>query len=155
MPYLLGLLLAIAAAALIAWPLLRAPRAGPPPTNPGSLGLLREVQRQRRQLYDEIRTLALDIELGNVPAEEYAEAIEAHRLRAALFLRQEDQLTSELVRMMQEIEDEVLALRLANGSVLRTTACSRCGGARDADAEFCPGCEMDGSGLFPVDEEAT
>ena len=155
MPYLLGLLLALAAAALIAWPLLRARRTGPPSALPGSLDELREVQWQRRQVYDEIRTLSLDSELGNVPAEEYAEAISTHRLRAALLLRQEEQLRSGLVRMMREIEDEVLALRLANGSVLRTTACSGCGGVRDADAEFCPMCETGGSDLSVLDEEAT
>ena len=140
MPYLLGLLLALAAAALIAWPLLRARRAAAPP-GPGALDALRETQRLRRQVYDEIRTLDLDRELGHVPNEQYEETLEAHRVRAAILLRQEERIRGELAQLMADVEDDVLALRLASGSVSSTVECAECGGRRDADAALCPRCE--------------
>ena len=153
MPYLLGLLLALAAAALIAWPLLRARRSSPLPRR-GSLDALREVQHQRAQAYDDIRILGLDRELGHVTADQYAEAYEAHRLRAALLLRHEEDIKAELTPRMNELEDEVLAVRLASGSVLSTTECEDCGGFRDADALLCPRCETDSLGNAGAASEA-
>ena len=153
MPYLLGLLLALAAAALIAWPLLRARRSSPLPRR-GALDALKEVQHQRAQAYDDIRVLGLDRELGHVTADQYAEAYEAHRLRAALLLRQEEDIRAELTPRMNEIEDDVLAVRLKSGSIGSTTECADCGGLRDADATFCPRCETDSLGYAGETTEA-
>ncbi|MDE2860741.1 MAG: hypothetical protein OYI31_07125 [Chloroflexota bacterium] len=153
MPYLLGLLLALAVAALIAWPLLRARRSSPLPRR-GALDALKEVQHQRAQAYDDIRILGLDRELGHVTAERFAETYEAHRLRAALLLRQEEDLRAELSPRMNKIEDDVLAVRLASGSVLSTTECEDCGGLRDTDAPFCPRCETDSLGFAGETTEA-
>ena len=153
MPYLLGLLLALAAAALIGWPLLRARRSSRLPRR-GALDALREVQHQRAQAYDDIRILGLDRELGHVTAEQYEEAYDAHRLRAALLLRQEEEIRAELAPRMNAIEDEVLALRVASGSVASTAACADCGGLRDAEAPFCPRCETDSLGYAGASPEA-
>ena len=153
MPYLLGLLLALTAAALIAWPLLRSRRASPLPRRSAIDGL-REVQRRRSQAYDDIQTLGLDRELGNVTAEQYTEAFEAHRLRAALLLRQEEEIMAELAPRMNEIEDEVLAFRQKSGSVLITAECEKCGRLQDADAPLCPQCETDGMGFAGSQPEA-
>lgn len=153
MPYLLGLLLALTAAALIAWPLLRSRRASSLPRR-SALDVLTEVRRQRSQVYDDIQTLGLDRELGHVTADQYSEAFEAHRLRAALFLKQEEEITAELAPRMNDIEDEVLAFRQASGSVLSTTTCDACGGLQDADAPLCPRCESDGTGLAGSSTEA-
>ena len=153
MPYLLGLLLALTAAALIAWPLLRSRRASPMPRR-GALDGLMEVRRQRSQVYDDIQTLGLDRELGHVTADRYAEAFEAHRLRAALLLRQEEEIMAEIAPRMNDIEDEVLAFRQASGSVLSTTECEECGRLRDTDAPLCPRCETDGLSLAGSKPEA-
>lgn len=153
MPYLLGLFLALAAAALIAWPLLRSRRSSRIPRR-GALDALKEVQHQRAQAYDDIRILGLDRELGHVTADQYAEAYEAHRLRAALLLRQEEDIRAELTPRMNNIEDEVLALRVATGSVGSTTECADCGGLREAAAPFCPRCETDSLGYAGASPEA-
>ncbi len=153
MPYLLGLLLALITAALIAWPMLRSRRASPLPRR-SALDELRDVQRQRSQVYDDIQTLGLDRELGNVNADQYSEAFEAHRLRAALLLRQEEEITAELAPRMSEIEDEVLAFRQKSGSVLITAECEECGRLQDADAPLCPQCETDDSGFAGSRPEA-
>ena len=153
MPYLLGLVLALAAAALIAWPLLRSRRSSRVPHR-SALDALKEVQHQRAQAYDDIRILGLDRELGHVTAEQYADAYEAHRLRAALLLRQEEDIRAELAPRMNEIEDNVLAVRVASGSVDSTTSCADCGGLRDADVSFCPRCETDNLGYTGVPTEA-
>ena len=153
MPYLLGLLLALAAAALIAWPLIRSRRASPLP-RPSALDALKEVRRQRNQVYDDIQTLGLDRELGHVAADQYSEAFEAHRLRAALLLRQEEEMMAELAPRMNEIEDEVLTYRQANGSVIKTIECEDCGRPQDADAPLCPRCTTDSIGLAGAAPEA-
>ena len=153
MPYLLGLLIALAAAALIAWPLLRARRSSPLPRR-GALDALRDVQHQRAQAYDDIRILGLDRELGHVTSDQYEEAYEAHRLRAAILLRQEEEITAELMPRINAIEDEVLAVRVASGSVANTTPCADCDGLTDADVPFCPRCETDRLGLAGEHSEA-
>ena len=153
MPYLLGFLLALAAATLIAWPLIRSRRASPLPRR-SAFDALTEVRRQRSQVYDDIQTLGLDRELGHVTADRYSEALEAHRLRAALLLRQEEEIIAELAPRMHEIEDEVLAFRQASGSILTTIECEDCGGLKDADAPLCPRCATDGVGLAGSQSEA-
>ena len=153
MPYLLGLLLALITAALIAWPMLRSRRASTL-TRRSALDGLRDVQRQRSQVYDDIQTLGLDRELGHVTADQYSEAIQSHRLRAALLLRQEEEIMSELAPRMTEIEDEVLAFRKASGSVLITAECEDCGLLQDADAPLCPHCETDDFGFAGSQPEA-
>ena len=153
MPYLLGLLLALAAAVLIAWPLLRA-RRDATLARPGALDALRDVQRLRRQVYDEIRTLGLDRELGHVTAEQYEETLAAHRVQAALLLRREERIRSELARLMDDIENEVLSLRLASGSVRSTVECAECSGRRDAVTVFCPRCEKDDRAAPQAEEVA-
>ena len=153
MPYLLGLLLALAAAALIAWPMLRSRRASPLPRR-SALDELIEVRRRRNLVYDDIQTLRLDQELGHVTADQYSEAFESHRLRAALLLRQEEEIMAELAPRMNEIEDEVLAFRQKSGSVLITAECEECGRLQDANAPLCPQCETDGIGLAGPGTEA-
>ena len=153
MPYLLGFLLALAAAALLAWPLIRSRRTSPLPRR-SAFDALSDVRRQRSQVYDDIQTLGLDRELGHVTADRYSESLEAHRLRAALLLRQEEEIITALAPRMNEIEDEVLAFRQASGSVLTTIECEVCGHPQDADAPLCPRCATDGIGLAESSTEA-
>ena len=153
MPYLLGLLLAFTAAALIAWPLLRSRRSSSPLRH-SALDALTETRRQRSQVYDDIQTLGLDRELGHVTADQYSEALETHRLRAALLLKQEGEIMAELAPRIDAIEDEVLAFRQASGSVLITIECEECGRLQDADAPLCPRCETDSIGLAGSQTEA-
>ena len=115
-----------------------------------SLDSLKGVQWQQQQVYDEIKTLILDHDLGNVPPEEYDEKLGAYRLQAAELLRQEELLLHEVKYLEKEIEDRVLALRMSWGTVNGVTPCDRCGGERDVNAALCPRCEFaseDGASL--------
>ena len=149
MAYLLGFLLALASIALLARPFLRRQmQAGPMPSS--SVDSLKDVQWLQQQVYDEIKTLILDHDLGNVPSEEYDEKLGAYRLQAADLLRQEKQLLHELEYLEKEIEDRVLALRISWGTVKGVTTCGECGGERDVNAALCPRCEFaseDGAAL--------
>ncbi len=154
MAYLLGLLLALASIALLAWPILkRRAQAYYAPSSP--FDSLSEAQRQRQQVYDEIKTLTLDRDLGHVPSQEYSDRLGAYRLRAASLLRQQERLSQGLSRLTREIEDEALALRMSWGTVQSVTVCGECGGERDAEALLCPRCESPGAEQSdPAEEEA-
>ena len=154
MAYLLGLLLALASIALLAWPILkRRAQADYTPSSP--FDSLSEAQRQRQQVYDEIKTLTLDRDLGHVPSQEYSDRLGAYRLRAASLLRQQERLSQGLSRLTREIEDEVLALRMSWGTVQSVTVCGECGGERDAEASLCPRCESPGAEQSdPAEKEA-
>ena len=155
MPYLLGLLLALASIALLAWPVLKRRSQADYAPSSSPFDSLSEAQRQRQQVYDEIKTLTLDHDLGHVPSQEYSDRLGAYRLRAASLLRQQERLSQDLSRLTNEIEDEVLALRLSWGTALSVAVCGECGGERDAEALLCPRCESPGAEQSdPAEEEA-
>ena len=139
MAYVIGFLLAVVAIAVLARPILRRGQvaAGSPPLQES----LDEVTRRLQQAYANIRSLALDYDLGNVPSEEYEDRLAGYRLQAADLLRQQEQLRRELDGLEDEIEDRVLALRMSWGTVKAKTVCTECGGERDARAVVCPRCE--------------
>ena len=159
MAYLLGLLLALVSIALLARPILRREQAASSPAM--SLESLEDVQWRHQQVYDEIKTLILDHELGNIPSEEYDNKLGDYRLRAADLLRQQDQLLQMLTSLEEEVEDRVLALRMSWGTVKGVTICGACGGERDLNAVLCPRCALPGAdevspeGDSPVEEGAS
>ena len=159
MAYLFGFLLALVSIALLARPILRRGQTTSSPTL--SLESLEDVQWRHQQVYDEIKTLILDHELGNIPPEEYEEKLGDYRLRAADLLRQQEQLLHELTSLEDGIEDRVLALRMSWGTVSGVTICGGCGGERDLNAVLCPRCELPEEeevgpeGDSPVEEEAS
>ena len=159
MAYFLGFLLALVSIALLARPILR--REQTASSTASSLESLEDVQWRHQQVYDEIKTLILDHELGNIPSEEYGEKLGDYRLRAADLLRQQEQLLHELTSLEDEIEDRVLALRMSWGTVKGVTICGGCGGERDLNAVLCPRCELaeekevGPEGDSPVEEEAS
>jgi len=140
MAHFLGLLLALVSIALLARPILRREQTASSPAL--SLESLEDVQWRHQQVYDEIKTLILDHELGNIPSEEYAEKLGDYRLWAANLLRQQDQLLHELTSLEDEIEDSVLALRISWGMVKGVSVCDGCGGERALNAVLCPRCEL-------------
>ena len=140
MAYFLGLLLALVSIALLARPILR--REQTTSGHSESMEFLEDVQWLHQQVYDEIRTLILDHELGNIPSEEYEDKLGNYRLRAADLLRQQANILDTLTSLENEMEDTVLALRMSWGTVKRVSACGGCGGERDLDAVLCPRCEI-------------
>ena len=90
MMLLVGAVLAVLSIAIVVYPFLKKSRAGvqpdvshdsvgAPPMGPGVADL--------ELVYEAIRTLQLEYQLGKVPEEEYQEQLRAYRLQAAVALR--------------------------------------------------------------------
>ena len=140
MAFFLGLSFAFLAILLLAWPVLRRSRAAPntvPSQDP-----LSEVALRRSRIYDDIKTLVLDHELGNIPDQEYEEKLAAYRIDAARAIRDQEQLHQAQASLEDDLEREVLELRRSWGSVKETTICAVCGREVDAVADLCPRCEL-------------
>lgn len=144
--------LALLSILLLAWPIVRRGRPASSPFSP--LDPLEEVRRQQQRIYEEIQTLILDYELGNVHHEEYEEELKAHRLRAAYALREHDQLQQALARLEDELENKALELRKSWGTVTAVRRCGTCGGEMDAKAVVCPRCALSPERNLSPGEEA-
>ena len=140
MPFFLGLSFAFVAILVLAWPILRRRRSEA--ARSAMPDELQEAVRQRDRVYDDIRTLVLDHELGNVPDLEYTEKLAAFRMEAARAVRDLEQLEEAGSRLDDDLENEVLELRRAWGSVSDTATCEICDGEVDARVLLCPRCEM-------------
>ena len=140
MPFFLGLIFAFFAILVLAWPILRRSRAASDAAPPADR--LREAAQRRSRMYDDIKTLALDHELGNVPDQEYTEKLAAYRLEAARALRDHEQLHQTQAGLEEDLENEALELRRSWGSVKETVPCEVCGREVDAKAALCPRCEL-------------
>jgi hypothetical protein len=154
MALLVSLLLVLVSASVLAWPILKGRRVSSSSISPQDS--LEEVLERRQRIYDEIQTLALDYELGNIPAREYEEEIGVHRLQAADALREEERLQETLARLEDELEDQALELRRSWGTVKEVTPCGICGGGMDVEAVMCPRCALsqDEDGSESEEEEA-
>ena len=140
MAFILGLSFAFLAILLLAWPVLRRSRAAPDTTP--SQGPLSEVALRRSRIYDDIKTLVLDHELGNIPDQEYEEKLAAYRIDAARAIRDQEQLQQAQASLEDALESEVLELRRSWGSVKETAICAVCDREVDAAAGLCPRCEL-------------
>ena len=152
MAVFIGLLLALALMVVLARPVLRREvQASGDISSPDFL----EVSRRQQQIYDDIKSLILDHELGNVPPREYRERLETYRLQAANALREQEQLRQTLSGQEEDLEDQALELRRSWGAVKRVNPCEWCGGEVDALAALCPRCELPLDGEPSVEEEAS
>ena len=93
-----------------------------------------------QSIYDSIRTLQLERELGNVPEGLYREQLHALRIQAAMLLRERELAQGE--EQDWAIEEEV---RVARAGLYRPTdvsfACPNCGRLAPAGVEYCQECE--------------
>ena len=105
MGLIIGILLGLLSLVLLALPFFRKERVGG--LSASNAGSLRE---KRISIYQEIRTLENDLNLGQVPPEEYEKRLRDYRLRAAELLMQED----ELKQIDFDLEEEI-NLRRRNG----------------------------------------
>ncbi len=114
MTILIGIILALLSLAIIMAPFIRSRsgRRGPRPSYTSE-----EVQTRRENIYEEIRALQLDYQLGNIEEEEYQELMRARRLEAAALIRQqeEEEGRGRLERLDQELEQEIRAVRKKGG----------------------------------------
>ena len=101
----IGILLGLFCLVILAIPFLRKERVGRlNARNPGDL------REKRISIYQEIRTLENDLNLGQVSPEDYEKRLQDYRLRAAKLLMEEE----ELKQIDLDLEDEI-NLRRNNG----------------------------------------
>ncbi len=98
MGLIIGILLGLFSLVVLAIPFLRKDRAGGlDARNPGSL------REKRISIYQEIRALENDLNLGQVSPEDYEKRLQDYRLRAAELLMEEEKLT----QIDFELEEEI------------------------------------------------
>ena len=140
MAVVVGLTFAFLAIVALAWPVLKRRRSRV--TQEAPPDAIQEALRRRDRVYDDIKTLILDHELGNVPGDEYAQKLAAFRIDAARAIRDLEQVRQAGAEEDDDLENEVLELRRTWGSVKDTVFCGICGRDVDAAAPLCPRCEM-------------
>ena len=143
MDVLIGALLAVLVIGVILYPFMKA-RTRPgafrapdgtgeydwedAPNTPGYGG--------QERIYEDIRTLRVEYELGTVEEYDYQEQLRAHRLQAAAVLRDQDQLEQEMDR---SLEDEIAAAqRELRTSERGRVPCSSCGESLAPRGRVCP-----------------
>ncbi len=105
MGLIIGILLGLFSLVVLALPFFRKERVGG--LHAGNAGSLRE---KRISIYQEIRTLENDLDLGQVSPEDYEKRLHDYRLRAAELLMEEE----ELEQTDFDLEEEI-TLRRRNG----------------------------------------
>jgi len=103
---LVGALLAVLAIGVVLYPFWKRRFRHPSPAVQGSAGHLEGDDRT--DIYDEIRTLQLEYQLGVIDEADYQEKLQSSRLTAAVALRDQDLLDQDLDR---RLEGEIRAAR--------------------------------------------
>lgn len=147
---LIGALLAVFSVAVLAFPLMKS-RSGDRPEVPEPEGAdeFRELDSLLDSLYESIRSLRLENEMGEVEENLYRQQMSDYRLRAATVLRQREQQQANAALLL---EQEVLMARItlagADGnsagenSAGSSGRCPSCGAVLDQEAAECPKCAV-------------
>ena len=107
MPLLVGIVLAWVSLVVLVWPFLKREITAHDDDDP-----ITELQKLRQAIYEEIRVLHNDRLLGDVPAIEYEPRFQAHRVRAAQLLLEEERLQE----LDGRLEQDILELRQKVGT---------------------------------------
>ena len=134
MPVLIGALLAILVIGVILYPFIRArlrtQRASTPDSPLEGLRGLEDGRRGfpdadgREEIYEDVKTLQLEYELGTIEDKEFQERLHAYRLRAAAVLRDQERLEQEMDR---SLEEEILKARSFLSNEHKSAPCQSCG----------------------------
>ena len=152
---LIGALLAVFSVAVLAFPLMKS-RSGDRPVGSESEGAgeFREVDSLLESLYESIRTLRLEYELGEVEENLYRQQMSEYRLRAATALRQREEQQADAALLL---EQEVLMARVTlagaggisagdnsagDNLAVSSGRCPSCGAALDQESVECPKCAV-------------
>ena len=106
---------------------------GTPPRNASLVG----AKRGRDAIYDDIRTLQLEYDLGSIEEGDYRDRLRAYRVEAAKALRDQDRLEQELDR---RLEEEILDARDHNNLLQDSLWCETCGRRLASDYGACADC---------------
>lgn len=138
MDVLIGALVAILSIAFLLYPFVKWRFAHHTPLRPGSPG--RDGLDNREAIYDDIRMLQLEYELGTIEKQEYHERLRAYRLQAAAALRDQARLQFEVER---SLEEEILKVRDSGATVAGLAPCPSCGEPVPPGADVCQYCEAE------------
>ena len=131
-----GAILAVFSIALVGYAFVRGHRFG----LAGGPGVPQESDDPALgDIFDAIRTLELEHQLGRMPQDVFQAQYQAYRIQAATVLR--DQLEAGLGDPAWLLEQEILLARGAQESVGgRTIACPDCSAAAPEGTRACPNC---------------
>ena len=110
MPVVIGVLLALLVVGVVLYPFVkqRFGVAGPSGNGSGDAAGPTAWRLRREEIYESIRSLQLEYELGGVEETDYWERLRAHRVQAAAVVREQELAEREAERL---VELEVRALR--------------------------------------------
>lgn len=97
-----------------------------------------DARRDREAIYDDIKTLQLEYELGSIEGKDYHERLRAHRLDAAMALRDQERQELELDSLLEE---EISHARGPRDSIRDSLRCRTCGRPMAPIDTACPHCD--------------
>ena len=147
MAIFIGAVLTVLSIAVIVYPFLK-PRASGGPRAPGED---REPEgADLESIYDAIRTLQLEHQLGNIPQGLYREQLDSYRVQAAVLLKQQMDAQDQDWSLEQEILLARASLAQLNGHAV---PCPNCGAVVGAELTQCPECNTDLGAIDHVSQE--
>ena len=136
MTIIIGAVLALFSLMIVAYPFFKSRMAAGGSHGPANTAT---AAPELEPVYDAIRTLQLEYQLGKVPENLYREQLTAYRLQAASFLRQRFQERAGAPEWM--LEQEVLVTRAAlRGTEGGPRACPNCRSLMSPEMAACPEC---------------
>ena len=110
MPVLIGALLALLVVGVVLYPFVkrRFGAGGPCPSGPADGAGPVAWRLRREEIYESIRSLQLEYEIGGVEEADYRDRLRAYRVQAAAVVREQERAEREVERL---VEMEVGALR--------------------------------------------
>ena len=105
---LAGALLGLLCLGVLLWPFLRRRRPPAPSALAEESGAL---QGRREAIYEGIRSLELEHELGQVESQEYERRLRAYRLEAAAVLQEQEALEIQVTALDEALEREIQQAR--------------------------------------------
>ena len=130
MAFLIGGLLAILVIGVALYPFLK------PLSRPATSSALDSAARVgrggREAIYEEIKTLQLEYELGSIEEGEYQERLRVYRLEAAAALRDQERL--------EGLQEDILAARAMPGVERGSATCRSCGRPLAQEDRVCGHC---------------
>ena len=137
MGYVIGLIVAAICVALVAAPFYqRCRKSQEPEVMPSSL----EAQDKRRRIYQEMDTVQMDYDMGNIDKTQYEQQMQTYRLEAASIIRVQQKHGQKDVGVA--LEDEVKAYRTARTSGKPIDSCPNCGFITSHGEKVCPLCNQ-------------
>jgi hypothetical protein len=140
MAIIVSAVLAILSLAVVVYPFLKSRHGERVETTPGTSDAAEGPDLEA--IYEAIRTLQLDHQLGKVPEGLYQEQLRAYRFQAAVALKQqaETQARDADWTLEQEIQVARASISHRNGNAPR---CPNCGTAVSASLGQCPECNIE------------